>query len=165
MDFGRIAFFSLALLSGISAAIWGQPLIHGNESAVNIIVTVFSILSGFLIAVITIIGDPSGVASRNSWRFSELNRNNVNRRLIRNKWMFVLYLITLTLIFLSALIKDHSAVTIWIERAYLGLAVMAFVLSFRLPWALVNIQMRRYDELIDEQRKACGINGEASQSE
>ncbi|MGE4296954.1 MAG: hypothetical protein AB7E47_02900 [Desulfovibrionaceae bacterium] len=157
MAYGRIAFFIGAILAGIVAAIWGQPLIHGNDNAVNIIVTVFSILSGFLIAVITIIGDPSGVAGRNSWRFSELNRNNINRRLIRNKWMFVLYLVTLTLIFVSALIKDHPVITVWVERVYLGLAVTAFALSFRLPWALVSIQMRRYDELIDEQRKSENI--------
>jgi hypothetical protein len=154
---GRCLFFALALAAGCGAATWGQPLIHGNESAVNIIVTVFSILSGFLVAVITIIGDPSGVAARNSWQFTELNRRNVHHRLIRNKWMFVLYLITLTLIFVSSLLSSIPCVQVWLERVYLGLAVVAFVLSFRLPWALAHTQMQRYDELIREQRSACGI--------
>ncbi|MBU1001856.1 MAG: hypothetical protein KKE73_04970 [Proteobacteria bacterium] len=154
---GRCLYFIFALTAGVAVSFWGQPIIHGNEKAVNIIVTVFSILSGFLVAVITIIGDPSSVAARDSWQFTELNRNNINRRLVRNKWMFVLYLVTLTLIFISTLVSDFPGVEIWIERLYLGFAVMAFILSFRLPWTLAHIQMRRYDELIEEQRNNCGI--------
>jgi hypothetical protein len=69
----------------------------------------------------------------------------------------VLYLVTLTLVFVASLVKGYPSLTAWLERAYLGLAVLAFMLSYRLPWALAHIQMRRYDELIDEQRRACGI--------
>ena len=161
---GRVAYFSFSALTGLAAAIWGQPLIHCNQDAANIIVTVFSVLAGFLVAMIALIGDPSAAAARGSWRFTELNRQGVAQRLARNRWMFVLYLLTLALVFAASLCKmvDGSicymdSILSWIERIYLGLAVTAFLLSFRLPWALTRMQMEHYDELIDRQRKAVGI--------
>tara|TARA_B100001093_G_scaffold462893_1_gene478502 strand:+ start:247 stop:402 length:156 start_codon:yes stop_codon:yes gene_type:complete len=36
-----------------------QPLISNNPDAVNTVVTIFSILAGFLIAVITFIAEPT----------------------------------------------------------------------------------------------------------
>jgi hypothetical protein len=158
---GRTCYFVASLTFGILAGVWGQPLIHGNSDAVNVIVTVFSILSGFLVAVITIIGDPSVAASRDRWRFSELHRDNVRRRLTRNKWLFVLYLVTVSLVFLAALVKNIPSIVLWVERAYLCLAVLAFCQSYKLPWALANIQMRRYDDIIEDQRKSCGIDKES----
>lgn len=158
---GRTCYFVASLALGILAGIWGQPLIHGNQDAVNVIVTVFSILSGFLVAVITIIGDPAVAASRDRWRFTELHRDNVRRRLTRNKWLFVLYLVTVSLVFLAALVKNHPSIATWVERAYLCLAVLAFCQSYKLPWTLAHIQMRRYDDILEDQRKSCGIGKDA----
>ena len=47
---GRIVFFLMAIAAGVAGAYFGQPLIHGNKDAVNIIVTVYSILAGLLVA-------------------------------------------------------------------------------------------------------------------
>lgn len=155
---GRVLYFVAALAASVAAGFWGQPLIHGNQDAVNVITTVFSILSGFLVAIITIVGDPTAAASRDRWRFTEMQRDNVRRRLIRNKWLFVLYLATVGIVFIATLAKNSPELSVWLERAYLAFASLAFLLSFRLPWALVHLQMRRYDEIIEEQRRACGID-------
>ncbi len=162
---GRIAYFSLSALAGLVAAIWGQPLIHGNSDATDIIVTVFSVLAGFLVGLIALTGDPTAVATRGSWRFTELNRQGVSRRLARNRWLFVLYLLVLALIFVASLMKTvayaESLVSIalsWIERVYLGLAVMAFLLSFRLPWTLTRMQIERYDKVLEQQRSNSSIS-------
>lgn len=157
LDWKRLIFFSVAIVAGIATGTKGQPLIHGNEQAVNVIVTVFSILAGFLIAIMTIMGEPGSLIGR-GWRSCETNRKNVFSRLIRQKWMFYLYLATLGLIFTASLIKDvFPLLTVWIERVYLGGATAAFILSLGLPAALLNIQLERHDELIDAKRKAAGI--------
>ncbi len=157
IDRKRLLFFGFATISGIAGAVYGQPLIHGNDQAINVIVTVFSILAGFLVAIMTIMGDP-GVFSGRSWRAHELNRKNVFNRLVRQKWMFFLYLITLGLILVSSLIEVVSPnLVTWIERFYLGLAVSAFILSFGLPSALMEIQLLRHDEIINSKRKSAGI--------
>ena len=54
-DWWRIGKLVAAI--GVSAAVgyWFQPLVAKNKDAVNTVVTIFSILAGFLIAVITLI--------------------------------------------------------------------------------------------------------------
>jgi hypothetical protein len=156
-DIKRIIFFLFAFLSGIAAAIYGQPFIHNNDRAINVIVTAFSILAGFLVAIMTIIGDP-GVFSGRGWRYAEVARGNLVNRLYRQKCMFILYLTTLSLILAASLLDQVvPQAVIWIERVYLLFAVMAFILSFGLPSALMNIQLSRHDEIIEAKRKAAGI--------
>lgn len=156
-DWKRLSFFGIAVASGAVGFFFGQPLIHGNDLAINVIVTVFSILAGFLVAIMTIMGEPSALASR-SWRASELSRSNVFNRLVRQKWMFYLYLATLGLILAASLIsKQYPIACEWIERIYLGTAITAFVLSLGLPSALMKIQLARQDEITEAKRKAAGI--------
>lgn len=155
VDWKRLAFFFVAIVAGIAAGAKGQPLIHGNDQAVNVIVTVFSILAGFLVAIMTIMGEPGSLFGR-SWRSCEINRKNVFSRLVRQKWMFYLYLATLGLIFAGSLIKNtFPCLTVWVERIYLGGATTAFILSLGLPAALLNIQLERHDEIIEAKRKAA----------
>lgn len=159
LDKTRIATTVLSVGLGLAVSIYGHSLIAGNKDAINLIVTVFSILSGFLISIITIIGDPSIVASRNSWRFTQLNKKNVRRRLLRNKVMFTMYLLTLFLIFVSTVLSGFPLIKEIVERAFIFFAVTAFLLSFSLPWSLTKIQMDRYQELLEDQRsKASKID-------
>ena len=160
IDRKRILLFVFAAACGIGAAIYGQPFIHNNDRAINVIVTAFSILAGFLVALMTLVGDPSVFGGR-SWRHAENARKVVFNKLARQKWMFVLYLATLLLILASSLLeKALPNVTIWLERVYLCTAVMAFILSFALPSALMKIQLARHDEMIKAKRKSVGIEDE-----
>lgn len=148
----------LGLLFGVFSGLcaWlGQPLVHDNQDAVGVIVNVFSILAGFLVTIMTLLGEPMLFRGA-TWRTEAVKRNNVYRRLVRHKWLFVLYLAVLGLIFVSTLVTkkfpDHAAV-VWIERVYLGLATFAFCLSLTLPSRLMNLQMDRFDELVEARRK------------
>ena len=153
IDWSKIRLAILASFLGALAAYYGQPLIHGNEQAINIIVTVFSVLAGFLVAIIAIIGDPV-LLPPGTWRAAEMEREKLNKRLIRHKWLFTLYLATLALIFLALLFKDKSVdAVIWLERAFLFLGVFAFSLSTLLPGALMKIQRERIDAVIEHRRK------------
>ena len=148
---GTIYFFCAAAF-GCFAGWFGQPWIHDNDRAINIIVTMFSILAGFLVAIMTIVGDPSSFGRR-GWKSHELGQKAVFQRLARQKWLFGLYLITLGLIFVESLIsKAYPIVGIWMERLYLGLSVTAFLISLRLPGVLMKIQMERHDEAIEAKR-------------
>ncbi len=93
----------LVLWGGVGAY-FCQPLIHGNQDAINVIVTVFSILAGFLVAVITLVGDPKSIPS-GGWQIARLGSDLTYNRLSRHKWLFKSYLITLFLIFISIVIQ------------------------------------------------------------
>ena len=156
VDWPRVLLFSLAAGLSCVAGWYGQPLVHGNAEASRIIVNVFSILAGVLITIMTLLGEPSLYRGR-SWRADAVRRSNVYRRLVRQKLLFILYLITLALVFVSNLFKgEYSELPIlrYIEIAYLSLACLAFILSLTLPARLTNLQLARFDEMVEARRKA-----------
>lgn len=80
-----------------------------NTDALNLVANVFSILSGFLLLVITMSGENSTLMSN----ISELDAANQERRFLMrfNKYyaLFLLYILTLALIFIFYLItKDKT---------------------------------------------------------
>lgn len=163
----RLAVCQAILFTAISgaAAIYGQPFVHGNSEAISIIVTMFSVLAGFLVAIIAIVGDP-GLLAPGSWRTAELQRSRIVDRLVRHKWLFYLYLITLTFIFASVLIPDSfPKIVLWIERVYLFAGVLAFLCSYLLPSALMKIQQERIDSIIEHRRRAAGVNASSNNAD
>jgi hypothetical protein len=153
----KVALLIVVLAISFLVAQYCQPLIHGNEAAINIIVTVFSILAGFLVAIIAIVGDPA-LLPPGSWRVAELEREKLDRRLTRHKALFMSYLITLGLIFLSLLAaKSIPSLSYWLERIFLFLGTLAFLYSLKLPGALIETQRERITLMIDQRRKEEGI--------
>ena len=148
-----LIYGTLSVVAGIAAGMFGHSLIDDNSDATGVIVTVFSILAGFLIAIMTLLGDQSVLPG--TWRIAESQRKSLKAKLIRQKWLFYVYLLTLVLIFISTLIRPRwPFVTDWLERIYFGLATTAFLLSFRLPATLMEVQMDRVDAVIGARRQA-----------
>ena len=153
--------FSCLVCGGI-AAYYGQPLAHDNSDSLLIIITVMTVFAGFLVAIITILGDP-GMIPAGSWRVAELRRDNIESRLITHIWLFVWYLISIGFLFAGALLnKAPDAIVsmawkIWIERSYLFFGVSAFLLTFGLPIALLRFQLGRIDAEIERRRREAKI--------
>lgn len=157
VDASKVGVGLAAVAAGLTAGTFGPPLIHGNDQAINVIVTVFSILAGFLIAIIAIVGDPS-LMPPGSWRLAELQRPAINARLLRHKWLFLLYLGTLGLLFASIVGSPaYPRAVLWLERCYLAIAAAAFLLSLRLPGALMRMQQERIDAVIERRRAGAGL--------
>ena len=91
--------------AGGAVALFGYDFFHDNKQATEVIVTVFSILAGFLIAVMTLLGDSSLLPG--TWRIGEVTRARMKTKLIRQKWLFYLYLLTLLAIFVTSLVRPH----------------------------------------------------------
>ena len=67
------------------------------------------------------------------------------------------------MVFLSMLAKKILPVlVIPFEHVYLGLAVTSFILSVRLPGALMDIQQERLDFIVDSRRSRVGIKPESA---
>ena len=143
-----------AIAAGVVAAVFGQDLIHGNEAAQNVIVTVFSILAGFLIAIMTLLGDQSVLPG--SWRIAEAQKRAIKSKLTRQKWLFYCYLATLSLIFVHTLLKvKYPCESVWLERLYFGFATTSFILSFKLPSTLMSVQTDRIDAVVGARRASA----------
>ena len=152
--YGRLWFIAyglIAIAAGIAAGWLGQELIQGNDAARDVIVTVFSILAGFLIAIMTLLGDQSVLPG--SWRIAEVQKKAIRAKLIRQKWLFYFYLITLALIFLQTLVKiKFPVLSILLERLYFGFATTSFLFSFKLPSTLMSVQTDRIDAVVSARR-------------
>ena len=164
-DLALISYFVLACGLGASVGFVGQPLIHGNEDAIAIIVNVFAILAGFLVTIMMLLSDPALYRGA-TWRSAELRKSNFYRRLQRHSFLFVLYLLVLALVFVASLLEEviaGSPLLICLERIYLGAATTAFLLSLGLPVHLMNTQMDRYDEMVKVQ-EACDAAAAAKEA-
>lgn len=158
VDWSRIGLF--ATIAVVSAVVgwYGQPFIHGNAEARGVVVNVFSILAGFLITVMTLLGEP-GLYRGRTWRSDAVKRSNVYQRLVRHKWLFVSYLMVLALVFVTTIVakrRPNSLEAEWLEGLYLGMATFAFIYSLMLPNRLLNLQLARFDELVESRRKGQG---------
>lgn len=148
----RVALVAVAIGIAAPLSYCGQPLIHDNDQAINVIVTVFSVLAGFLIAIIAVVGDPVTLPP-GTWRAAEMERQKLDDRLTRHKWLFICYLLTLGFIFSALLIARYDLVfAVWLERGFLFLGSFSFLLSLGLPSALMRAQKERIDAVIEHRR-------------
>lgn len=148
-DWWRLGKLSGAIIVSGAIGYIFQPMISKNTDAVNTVVTIFSILAGFLIAVITLIAEPT-LKKAKSWQELQLMKKTVQRKLFRQKLLFFLYLITLGVALSTFLVPDeHAELRRWLETVFLGLATFVFLASFDLPGSLMKIQMERYEAEMD----------------
>ena len=153
----RALYILFCFVTGAICAYYGQDYIRDNADAINIVITVFTVFAGFLVAIISILGDPA-LLPDGSWRDAENHRDHIDRRLIRHTYLFWLYLVIIGLVFLSALLKKApstprmDSVRYWVEYVYLMLGIAAFLLSLALPKMLMSIQRARIDAEIDNRK-------------
>jgi hypothetical protein len=148
-DWWRLGKLVAAIGVSSTVGYFFQPMVSNNTDAVNTVVTIFSILAGFLIAVITLIAEPTLKQAKN-WQELQLMKKTVQRKLFRQKLLFFLYLITLGVALGTFLVPDEQVkLLLWLERTFLALATFVFLASFELPGSLMKIQMERYEAEMD----------------
>lgn len=153
IDWRRVLFFLAAAFVSLWCGWHGQPLVHASSDARSMLTGVFSILAGFLMTVLTLLIEPKPTAK--IWREAASKKTTFVNRVIRYKWLFTLYLSVLGMLFVANLLstdKSYSDSLIWLERLYLALATLAFIISMTLPNQLMQLQVSRYNEMINEKR-------------
>jgi hypothetical protein len=151
------------LAGGVAGAYFGEPYVGNNPDATLVVITVLTVFGGFLVAIIGVLGDP-GMMPRGSWRVIELQRDNIENRLIRYIWLFYIYLIGIAFLFVGVLLHKTEglpvAYKVWTDRLSLFFGVTAFLLTLALPRSLLNLQLRKMDAEIERRRGATGISSE-----
>lgn len=143
-------------------AYYAEPFVSGNANAVLILVTVFTVFAGFLVAIVAVIGDPALIPP-GTWREASSRRENIESGLIVHMWLFVFYLIAIGLIFIGVVVREipphvvPNGVKIWINRAYLFFCVSSFIFTFGLAKSLFKLQLDRIDAEITKRRRAANI--------
>ena len=77
-----------------------------------------------------------------------MRRDNIESKLLRHLWLFVIYLIGIGLLFVGVLLRKAEPsvvpeiIKIWIERLYLVFGIASFLFTFGLPKSLNAIAAR-----------------------
>ena len=127
---------------------------RGNTDALRILITVLSILAGFLMAVITMLGDPRSLFG-GSWRIASAHTREIRRALNRVAILFHIYLGTISATLGAKLLGIYTQEVIlvcWIERFALSLGSAALIRSFGLPIIIRRAQLDRLDEAVEERK-------------
>ena len=152
IDWLRIGKLCVALAVSAFVGLKFQPMVSNNPDAVNTVVTIFSILAGFLIAVITFIAEPTLQAAKD-WQELQRMKETVRKKLFRQKILFFLYLATLGTALAMYLTPATSIELLkWLQVCFLSLATFVFLASFSLPGSLMKIQMERYEAALEDSR-------------
>ena len=155
VDWGRLVFILVGIVPA-AFLLWLGPALNDETTGttLRILTTVFSILAGFLMAVITMLGDPRGVYT-GSWRIASAHRRQIKNALQRFIMLFYAYLIVISAAFAATLLEEYAAGSIcvlWARHIALSLGSATLVWSFSLPIVIFKTQMNRLDEEVEERR-------------
>ena len=124
-----------------------------SEGALRILITVLSILTGFLLATMTMLGDPGSLLA-GSWRIASAETSRVRKAINRLAVLFYVYLTVILGVFVGMLLEGHVPECIhrWVTHGAICLGISALIWSFGLPWAVRERQLRRLRREVEERR-------------
>lgn len=141
-----------AVASGFLAYYFPTAL-QQSDNALEGIISVFSILAGVLVAVMSIIGDPSMLLTGN-WRLGHEHAKEIQKRISNYALLIALYVIVLIGVLILMMIKEaHVEGYLWAFVIVQFGATLGLLLSIPLPFSLMAIQKDRMDQEI-KRRKA-----------
>lgn len=151
------------LILSLLAAYWGGMLLKGSDAARDGLINLFAILAGVLVAVISIIGDPSMLLPGN-WRVGSEHADEMQKRIARFSHLFLIYIISLVLLVLGAVVKDAQLVKLdAVFPALTFFCAWGALLSIPLPYCLMAIQKERMKEEIKNRKKKGSDNNPGAQ--
>ncbi len=146
---GRIGGTSAALVASLIATYFFGGALSNKTDVLSFIASIFSILAGVLIAVISILGDPSMLLDH-SWRHSYLSAEETQRKIHRQTDIFVVYVSLLVSLFVFMLVEPSAKLYWLIQHLSFFLTVLAFFASLSLPFTLREIQRTRLKRAIKQ---------------
>lgn len=154
IDWSFARYLAICFVSALALAPLLQPAYHGKADAMTALVTVFTVLAGFMLAVMALAADGRNLRRRD-WRQDTYFLKEIRDRLARYRMMFHLYLLVPALAILTFVAPEWGeSVQRYAEVFVLFLAIFAFLWSFRIPGEITSAHVRQLQAAIKEQREA-----------
>lgn len=159
----RIAAIAVVVVVSGWLAWLSEPLARQNNDLLVAAMTIFSVFGGFLVAVMSIGGEPL-IAKTGNWRKIELGRDAAVNRMDRARLLFYAYLIASCLILIVLALQKSNDPTIirvlwYVNYLCLWFTCMGILFSFALPSMLIGIQQARIEEEINRRKSPSPERG------
>ncbi|MGM0913753.1 MAG: hypothetical protein ACQEXC_00485 [Pseudomonadota bacterium] len=149
----KVAMEVVSVVIAVLAGWLLQPWYHCSDDATSVLVTVFSILAGFLAAVMAIVANDRVLRGRN-WRQDTYYLREIRRELVRHSVTFYVYLAVLVLAFLTSISSTWPLwVQQWTEHGLLFFATLGIFHSFQLPKILSRKHVTAMEKEIRRRRE------------
>ncbi|MBX4954282.1 hypothetical protein HJB76_02075 [Rhizobium lentis] len=146
---GRTVGSATAILVAGAATYQFGGTLSNKADVLSFIASIFSILAAVLLAVISILGDPSMLLDH-SWRHSYISAEETQRKIHRQTDIFIVYVSLLICLFVFMLSDPAAAIYWYVQHLAFFLTSLAFLASLTLPFTLKAIQKNRLDRAIKQ---------------
>lgn len=154
VDWKFARYLAICLTSALVLAPLLQPAYHDKADAMAALVTVFTVLAGFMLAVMALAADGRNLRRRD-WRQDTYFLKETRDRLARYRMMFHLYLLVPALAILTFIGPTWGDdVQRYAEGIVLFLAIFALLWSFRIPGEITSAHVRQLQAAIKDQRES-----------
>jgi hypothetical protein len=149
----RLLFFLAACAaSGVFA--WNfHTAYHNNGNAITVVTAAFSILAGFLAAILSI-GYVNHIERSKSWREGTIKLTEIKDEMLRYEFLFYAYLFILGLAFISALDLHWPYISATSDFLVLFFSALSLIYSFCLPRYLVNKNLVELTSMLSARQKS-----------
>ncbi|TAW18447.1 hypothetical protein [Rhizobium ruizarguesonis] len=149
-------YISAALIVALAASYFGGDLLKQSHDAQDALINLFAILAGVLVAVVSIVGDPSMLLPGN-WRVGHEHAKDMQNRIANFSHLFFVYIVALLLLVVGMVVKDANIPHAdFIYPLMTFFVVLGVLLSIPLPYSLMSIQKERMREEIKSRRNRGG---------
>lgn len=158
---GRIAFILAGFVLFVVLLCFGPPPAgQSSDFALRMLANALSILAGFLIAVIVMLGDPRSLY-RGNWRIASAHRREIRRALNRTAYLFCAYLAVIAFVFVASLLDTYALTVIdprWMKHIALSAGGTVLLWSFALPLVILKAQLSRLDEEVEDRKQQSSLS-------
>lgn len=155
VSISRVVFAASGGAVLVIVMVFGERLASGNIQTIQMMVTAFSVMTGVLMALITVSGDPSLLYPGNA-RVVERHGKQSQAALLGYKLLFYAHLAAMTSSLVTATLVHmcpKATLTHWFERWTFGVGAAALFWSFGLPNAMVKAQVAKLTRATNEQKE------------
>lgn len=131
------------------------PVGTETTTALRIMTTIIAILAGFLMGVITMLGDTRGLF-RGNWRIASAHRRENKGSLVRLLFFLYIYLVAISVAFAAALFDAYaprSYCTAVVHHIALIAGAITLLWSFGLPAVLFRVQQERLADEVEYRKE------------
>jgi len=151
LAYKRMLLATLSLLLAGTISFYEGSLFLIKPDVEELIITLYSILAGFLIAVMTIDIGFNDLSHRFNKRGKSLVAKEIKRKLTRQKFLFYLYLLSIIIVLAKNIVDPKYIIVVCaLKKMFLFVSSFSLLMSLNLPNELMNAQQERIDDVISK---------------